>query len=1014
MADRSVRVTLSLIASGFAAEMAKAKASTDQLIGSLERQKQAASTVGTSMMTAGAAILAGVGVATKAYADFDRQMSSVKSTGKDAAANFDALREAAIRAGAETSFSASEAAQGIEELAKAGLSAKDVLSGGLDGALALAAAGTISVGEAAEITAVSLKQFQLGGQDATRVADLLAAGAGKSVGEVTDLAAALRQSGTVANQYGISINETVGTLAMFAENALVGSDAGTSFKQMLLQLASPTDKAQAVLDKYNITAYDAQGNFVGMERFAGQLQDRLGGLSQEQQNAALKTIFGADAIRAATILMQQGASGVREWTAAVSEQGYAAEMARTKLDNLAGDLEALGGAFESAFIRSGSGVNDFLRGTVQGVTDLVNVIGNLPGPVLTVSAGLAGLAGAGLLVGGGMARAITTFADTRAAIGTLREEFPRLDKAMGKLSWTKAIIGAAALTAGLIALTAAQDANRNAFDDLIVTADDLGAKLQRTADYGQILNDAFTLETQGLFSGVTKEVDGLGEALARVLKPNLGQGFEDVMNGFLTGGSAASQMRTQIAELDRTLAGMVTSGNGEQAEAIFNQVAEAALAQGIEVAQLAPLFEAYSGALRGTSGPAGAAVTGAEALAGALGETAASATETAEALIKAGNAMLALSGSQIGYEAALDSATAAIQEHGQAALDAAGMIDISSAAGQALQGALDGVASAALSAYDNMVKTGASTAEVSAHQQRAAGDFLATAGAMGVGTAQAVELARRYELIPDEVATAVTAPGAQLSRQQTIDLTGALMAVPRLTNAQVLAPGARPSKADVDAFVRSVGTVPGLTTAQIRTIADLYGVSAAKAAIASVEGKTVYVRTVYTTSGTPQRAGLQNRVVADGALFVGPKVQQYMAAGGFASIGHQQPRIRPAGGAGITWAEDGAGPWEAFISGHPGKRRRSRWLLEEVAHRLGGDVSWGTRYADGGIRDRYVASPYVPPTQVVRMPAATAGAGVTEVRVFVGDREITDIVRTEIRTNERREGRRTVARQGVS
>lgn len=62
----------------------------------------------------------------------------------------------------------------------------------------------------------------------------------------------------------------------------------------------------------------------------------------------------------------------------------------------------------------------------------------------------------------------------------------------------------------------------------------------------------------------------------------------------------------------------------------------------------------------------------------------------------------------------------------------------------------------------------------------------------------------------------------------------------------------------------------------------------------------------------------------------------------------QQSQIRPAGGTGVRWAEEGAGPWEAFISGHPAKRWRSRWLLQEVAARLGGQVAW-TSYADGGI-----------------------------------------------------------------
>ena len=865
---RDVRVTLSLIASGYEAGMAKAKASTDALTKSLDANAHAATDqsreaqqaareaaqraaevksawdgVGTSMLTAGAAILAGVGVATKAYADFDKQMSAVKSTGQDAVANFDALRDAAIEAGASTAFSASEAAQGIEELAKAGVSAKDILSGGLSGALDLAAAGTLSVGRAAEITAVTLKQFGLAGTDASRVADLLAAGAGKSVGEVHDLAEALKMSGTVAHQYGVSIEETVGTLAMFAENALIGSDAGTSFKQMLLQLAQPTGKSRQLLDEYNISAYDAQGNFVGMANLAGQLADGLGDLSQEQQNAALKTIFGADAIRSATILMKQGKQGVLDWTASVSEQGFAAEMAATKLDNLAGDLEALGGAFESTFIKSGSGVNDFLRGFTQLATGAVNAVGSLPAPVLALGTGLAGLAGTGLVVAGGLGHAVGAFVDLRANVKTLREEFPRLDSAMGRLSWKKALVGAAALTAGLIALTAAQEANREAFARQATTADDLGAKLLRTADQAKALNDAFTLDTQGLFSGVTREVDGLGDALNRVLNPTAGQSFEDFFNGFLTGGSAAQQMRTQFQQLDQTLAGMVQGGNADAASRIFDQIAAAAQAQGIEVSQLAPLFEGYSGALRNSAGAAGSALTGAELLAGGLGEMADEGTAAVTALTTLGRAMLSLSGSEVGLEAAMDAATEAIKENGKTAIEHGAALDIDSEAGRRNKEALMGIASAYLSLAEEQMKNGASAAEMADSQARAVGAFIASAEAAGLTREAAAKLAAQFGMIPDDVATQISTPGANLSRQQIEDVTRAAKLVPGLTEAQVLAPGARPSKAEVDALVKSVGTVPGLTTAEIETIAILYGVEAVKRALSSIGNKDVYITT---------------------------------------------------------------------------------------------------------------------------------------------------------------------------
>ena len=97
-------------------------------------------------------------------------------------------------------------------------------------ALSLAAAGQLGVAEAASIAAIAVKQFNLEGSDVPHVADLLAAGAGKAVGDVRDLSAALGQAGLVANGAGQSIEATTGVLAAFADAGLLGSDAGTSLK----------------------------------------------------------------------------------------------------------------------------------------------------------------------------------------------------------------------------------------------------------------------------------------------------------------------------------------------------------------------------------------------------------------------------------------------------------------------------------------------------------------------------------------------------------------------------------------------------------------------------------------------------------------------------------------------------------------------------------------------------------------------------------------------------------------
>ncbi|MDQ7877374.1 phage tail tape measure protein [Microbacterium sp. QXD-8] len=419
IADRTVKVNLILAAQGYMSGMEQAAQKTAQTGTELEKlnqKRQAFTQLGASAVGFGAAVALGVGMAVSKFADFDQQMSYVQAATHETAANMGLLREAALDAGARTVYSATEAAGAIEELARAGVKTKDILAGGLDAALDLAAAGGLEVADAAAIAATTLNQFRLRGEQASHVADLLAAGAGKAQGDVSDMSAALAQSGLVANQFKLSVDETVGTLSAFASAGLLGSDAGTSFRTMLLRLANPTGEAADKMKELGINAYDAQGQFIGMSGLAGQLQKGLRGLTQEQQNAALAIIFGQDAIRGANVLLEAGASGIDEWTDKVNDQGYAAETAAMRLDNLKGDVEQLGGAFDTALIQSGEGANDALRALVQTATGAVGMFADLPAPIQATALYLGMAAAAVGLVGGAALIATPRIAEFRAIV----------------------------------------------------------------------------------------------------------------------------------------------------------------------------------------------------------------------------------------------------------------------------------------------------------------------------------------------------------------------------------------------------------------------------------------------------------------------------------------------------------------------------------------------------------------------------------------------------------------------
>ena len=395
--NKNIVIRLMADTASYEAAMTRAGSTAKTVASGMENTGRKSALI-TSGLTAAGLAAAAFGVASiKMAADFDQQMSTVQANTGATSAQMDQLRAAAIEAGASTVYSASDSADAINDLGKAGMSVTDILNGGLSGALNLAASDGMAVGDAAEYMANALSMFHLKGSQASQVADTLAAGAGKAVGNVSDFGEALNNCGAQANSFGMNVQETTGVLALFAQNGTIGAEAGTQLNSMLMKLAAPSTEASNTMKELGISAYDAQHHFVGMANFAGQLQKAEKNLTDEQRNQANATIFGSYAIKAANYLYEAGESGVNKWTKAVSESGYAAEQAAAKNNNLKGDLENLGGSMESLMISVGEGAQGPLRKMVQGLDTLVDAFAGLPSgaqQTLVVMASLAGVFGA--------------------------------------------------------------------------------------------------------------------------------------------------------------------------------------------------------------------------------------------------------------------------------------------------------------------------------------------------------------------------------------------------------------------------------------------------------------------------------------------------------------------------------------------------------------------------------------------------------------------------------------------
>lgn len=751
MADRSVRVRLDADVKGFQAGMRTAvKASEDfgkRATGYIDKHRASINDLSNVALGAGSVLTGFAGFAVKSAADFDEAMSQVQAGSMETAGNMDLLRQAALDAGESTVYSATESADAIEQLAKAGLTTADILGGGLAGALDLAASGGIEVGEAAEIASVAMKQFGLEGQDVVHIADLLAAGAGKAVGDVDDLGNALNQAGTVADSFGLSVDETVGGLAAFAEAGMVGSDAGTMLKTMLQQLGNPTEKAKGLMEDLGISVYDANGEFVGLDGVAGELETAFQGMDMESRNAAMGVIFGADAVRGANVLYAEGEQGIRDWNAAVNDQGYAAEQARIRLDNLKGDLEELGGALETAFIGAGEGADGPLRELTQTATGLIGIFNDLGDEAKQNLGTGAGIAGISLLAVGGLGKIVGATADLRGSLndlGIATDGVGRKFKLLGVASGAGLAIAGLTMALGAFAQQAATVQNNaeslaQSFDDLTGAA---------TADTDTIILEQLN---ESISAGDWDELEKIGYSYA------------DVVNAIKDGGPAYDQLWNDI-ERTRIAANTWTEAGKGQSKAMHNTadaLRDVGPAYRLAAEQQAEMAAGQSD-LGDTAEQAAAKEEILEGsivdLDGAIKGTVEAMQEMLELMFQSGLITMSARDAQAAFHESVESVGDTVKSINEdlggmgAALDDAGTdFDLATEAGRTANDAFQEVARSGMDLASSMAEAGASQTDIQNSLDGTYEDLVTAAGQFGITGDAAEDLAREVMGVPEGI-----------------------------------------------------------------------------------------------------------------------------------------------------------------------------------------------------------------------------------------------------------------------
>jgi TP901 family phage tail tape measure protein len=365
------------------AGIAKANNDLDGLGKTADKTKLSGDKLAKGFLLAGGVIAGGFAVAVKSAANFEQKMSDVKAVSGATTGEMETLRRKALQLGKDTQFSASEAADAIGELAKAGVSVTDILNGAADATVALAAAGGIDLPEAATLAANAMNGFGLTAKQLPRVADLIAGAANASAIDVSEFGLSLQQVAAVAHLAGLSFDDTATAIALLGNAGIKGSDAGTSLKTVFQNLIPTTQQQIELSKKLGLITkdganafFDASGKAKSLSQISQVLQTALKGMSKEQQLATLQTLFGSDAIRAAAILADNGAAGFDKMATAMGKV-KAADVAATKMDNLKGSIEQMKGSLETAAIQVGTALLPELKRLVDTVTSLTNWFSNL-------------------------------------------------------------------------------------------------------------------------------------------------------------------------------------------------------------------------------------------------------------------------------------------------------------------------------------------------------------------------------------------------------------------------------------------------------------------------------------------------------------------------------------------------------------------------------------------------------------------------------------------------------------
>lgn len=360
-------------------------ADTSRAIASVKNLKNSIGGIGAAFgVVAGATAGIGkvLGPIVKTGSEFEESMSKVQAISGTTKEGLAELTTQARQLGKQTSFSAKEAADGMENMASAGFDAKQIMQA-MPGVMALAAVSGRDVAKAADYISSTVRGFGGAASDAGHYADVFAQAAADTNAETNDMGQAMKYVAPAAHAMGIGVESSAAAIGLLADAGIKGSQAGTTLRAGLINLAKPSKDMAAGLQKMGVNAFDAQGKFVGMNSLLTQLQKGTKGMTQQQKENNVAAVFGKTAMSGWMALIDRGPKALAKETAALNNSnGAAAKMAKTMQDNFANAKEQMLGSLDDMKIGIYNSLQPALKHGAQfmadfydGVTDVVDTKG---------------------------------------------------------------------------------------------------------------------------------------------------------------------------------------------------------------------------------------------------------------------------------------------------------------------------------------------------------------------------------------------------------------------------------------------------------------------------------------------------------------------------------------------------------------------------------------------------------------------------------------------------------------